>query len=508
LAIFGNDVVERVFQPAYYWTRFGYIFPGLALTNLFGPIEGLEILRLILLAALIAGYWVAIRSVARPITTAFIVILLLLNTVPLGYLGNPYPTAVIVVGMVWIVALGVNSTSRAKSLALGAILAWLGMTNPYGTVLSIVLLLLVVLGRWGLRQAPAWIRECGLWLAVGLVGVASAFLLVGRIVFPNRDWLSTYIFWNSALNQEDYIFEYFRWTYDQSLLFPVLVAFVALVNYIRGPRSSVSRVAVYISLGIPIFSVSYWYAFPNNYLEIPHYQALLWPPALVSLGLIVADRLRFAPVNRWRILVAVTSIAAVYLVGHVDVDLTVAHARKLAVITALLIVLVPRNWIAITVGLALVLSSGQILQSSRDNFGVSTEYLYENVFRENTTKLTLTSAVAAETFILERTSPGDRTISWVDADWEAGEEDLVPLAAFHLWGPNGTVRGSIMTEDAVTQWEGIKPISVVMYGKSMESVLEFWNSIPKNLRPSVPECIQVAWPSYEGVEVCVTKLSW
>jgi hypothetical protein len=47
-----------------------------------------------------------------------------------------------------------------------------------------------------------------------------------------------------------------------------------------------------------------------------------------------------------------------------------------------------------------------------------------------------------------------------------------------------------------------------MYGKSMGGVLDLWNSIPKTLRPTPPECREVPWTDPSTAQVCVTRLTW
>jgi hypothetical protein len=53
-----------------------------------------------------------------------------------------------------------------------------------------------------------------------------------------------------------------------------------------------------------------------------------------------------------------------------------------------------------------------------------------------------------------------------------------------------------------------KPLSIVMYGKTLSAILDFWNGLPKEQQPSIPECMQVAWPQTQTADVCVTHLQW
>ena len=50
--------------------------------------------------------------------------------------------------------------------------------------------------------------------------VFGTLWLAGRLLFPSLDWLSTYLYWNFALKQADYIFDYWRW--DEGIVDQVL----------------------------------------------------------------------------------------------------------------------------------------------------------------------------------------------------------------------------------------------------------------------------------------------
>ncbi len=508
MAIYGSEVTDRAATPVYYWTRLGFIAPAQALTALFGPITGLELLRLLLLLIIVASIYVTLKAFTSRFNAAILTLFIASNTVLLGYLGNPYPTAIISAGIFMLIALLTTGNSRWRELAAGAVIAWLAMTNPYGAIVGVVVYfsLLVALPR----RVNTW-KSLGRRAILGMLGFIATFSFlwaIGRILFPKLDWLSTYTYWNSALKQSDYIYDLYRWTWDPSLLVMPVAALIAWVTWVKFRDSIQVRFSVVIATTIPVFALIYWKLFPSNYLEIPHYQAVLWPTALMAMGLVATAWLPKAPVTWQRGLVALGSVSIVILAGHSLFTFDLWQSRLLALGAVVVFFLGRRYWFLILVGIAISFSIAQLLQNSRDSFGVSSEHLYSNSFRENEVELMVTSAVQAQDFVLTQTQPGDRTLTWVDADWGSGEQSLLPLAAFQLWGANEAERGPLVTPETQTRWQGSKPLSIAMYGKSLGSVLGFWNSIPKENLPTVPQCIEVPWTTPETVSVCVTRLTW
>ena len=509
MAVYGSEVADRADQPVYYWTRIGHIAPAHLLTEAFGPMAGLELYRLVLLAVIVGSVFAMLRHVTDRFHSTVLTLLVGANTVILGYLGNPYPTATAVAAMFVLIALGVRGRDLRAHVAAGGALGWVVMTSPYGALLGAVAYLSCLLGRVrpgiGPHRVLAWAGS----VAAGAVTTFTALWLIGRALFPGRDWLSTYLYWNSALAQADYIVDRLRWTWDQSLLVPAMAALIALLVLAIGPRRTPVRIAAALAVGTPTFALLYWWVFPSNYLEIPHYQAMLFPAALAALALAAAARLPSVRVIWWRVALAAVVVGMSVLAGHATPSLSPLQARVLAL--ALVVVFaIPwgQRWVAVILAVGLTYAGAQVLQNSRDSFGVSTGALYANAYVANEAEAMMESAIAVQDWIIDRTSAGDRVLTWVDADWDAGEQRLLPLAAFQLWGANEAGRGPALTPDAIATLEARKPLTIVMYGTSVERILQFWNSMPKGWRASVPECTTVPWPSTGTADVCVTHPRW
>lgn len=506
MAIFGNDVTDRAATPVYYWTRLGYIAPGQLLTSLFGPVTGLEVLRLVLLLMIIVGAWVVIRRFTDRWTSVVLTLMIASNTVIVGYLGNPYPTAVVMAGMALLLSIGIAPRGPWADISAGVVIGWMVMTNPYGAILAAVMYMAAFFARGGNS-----VRTSARSALLSLVGFVCGFSLLwisGRLLFPGLDWLETYLFWNSAIDQSDYIYDLNRWKYDPSLLVPVMASVIAIGNWLQRPRDIRARIAGVVGTAVTAFALIFFLAFPTNYLEIPHYQALLWVPALLAIGLAVVSRLTPSPRPWIRGVVGLLAVGATVGAGYASLSLDLWQSRGLALAGVAVFFLAGRRWVPVLLATGLVMVAAQVLQNSRDTFGVSTDALYVNAYRSNEARLMIDSAVTAQQWILERTRPGDRVLTWVDADWQEREQDLLPLAAFQLWGANSAEQGPEVTADTLTRWEQSKPLSLALYGKTTQSVLRFWSSIPKERQATVPECLRVPWPDYESVQVCVTRLTW
>lgn len=514
MAIFGPEVTDRVPSAVYYWTRLGYILPAHALVEWFGPMTGLEIYRLALLAVIIAAVFSVIRrfisnSLPRNLLAAFLTMLIAANTVVLAYLGNPYPAAPVMAATFLLIALALRERGRVQWFIAGLVFGGLIMTNPYGTFIAAVAFLAVLGTRVhrGMRwQAP--LLNTALLLLGTVIGF-GALWWGGRALFPSLDWLDTYLSWNAAINQADYIYDYWRWTHDISLLVPAMAVLASLTAWLRW-RTRVTRIALALSGSTVAFVLAYWWLVPTNYLEVPHYQALLWPASLTALALVGAQTFTVSDHQQhrkwWNAALAILGVIIVVAAGHSTLQLPYAIGALLTIAAVVIVHLLPHRLLTAMIAITVVFAVVQVLQNSRDTFGVSTQRLYANAYVPNETETMVRSAIEAETWLLERTAPGDNVLSWVEPNATTGEHNLLSLAAFHLWGANQAGGAAQPAERDVELWEQFGARALVLYGRSPESVWTYYAGIPDTLRRSKPECMQVAWPSTGAAHVCVVRL--
>lgn len=511
MAVFGSDVTDRAALPVYFWTRIGYIAPAHFLTQILGPMPGLEVYRLLLLAVMVACLFVTLRSFTGRFNATILTLLVGANTVLLGYLGNPYPTATVMSAIFAVIALAIRGNRWIWHFVAGGVLGWLVMTSPFGAMLGAVAYLSALLSRNKWTFQPRGLLAWAGSVAAGATFTFGALWLVGRWLFPGLDWLGTYLYWNSALNQADYIYELWRWVYDPSMLVPAMAAVIGLISIAVNPGNTGIRIGGVLALTTPAFAFAYWWFLPNNYLEIPHYQAMLFPVALSAMALIAASRLPDVPLTWTRGAAAAGLVGLSILAGHATPNLSVWQARLVAIL-AVVVFIVPwgKRWVGLATAVSITFASAQLLQNARDNFGVSTTRLYANAYLANEAEAMMSSATAAQLWLLAKTQPGDRILTWFDGDaqWVPGQQALLPLAAFQIWGANEAARGPTPTPDDIKNLESRKPLSIAMYGKNMGAVLTFWNALPKQWRSTPPECKSVPWPQTQSALVCVTYLNW
>ena len=107
----------------------------------------------------------------------------------------------------------------------------------------------------------------------------------------------------------------------------------------------------------------------------------------------------------------------------------------------------------------------------------------------------LRNAVNAQQWLIDNTTSKDRLLLWVDGPWTSGDRELYSVAAMQLWGENRVTLEPTLTDDYGTQkMKDAEPTALVLYGKSMDAVWTFWESIPRMYDPMPPQCYDFNWP--------------
>ncbi len=511
-SLFGHAVTDRAVEPSYYWTRLGYIVPVRALTTVLGPWAGFEVFRVLLIAGLTAGLLVIARTFTSRLPAIAVVAPLTMSSVVLTYLGTSYLTGAVLAGTALVIAFGLHRGLWAH-VAAGATLGWLAMVNPPGLLLAATCWVAVrIHGRVHWRRTG---------LAVGTAAVVFvAFLGLGRIVFPELDWFATYLTWNAKIDYSVFASRDPVWLHDISLLVPLVALAVAVGAWVNDRTQRSSQLAVVVSLSSVGFMLVFSPLMGGIALEAPMYQAMLWPPALASLCLVVAGRVgdrRPRPVA-----VALAGIAATALVvvaGHFTGIVPAAGGIALAVAAAVLgvaAVWVLRRLgataavVTAVVALALVLSAAQLLQNSRRTIGLYPTTPYSYAFVPNPSSDKMRAAVNAQQWLLDNTRDDDTVLNWVGGDWVGGDRELYMVAAMQLWGENRVTLEPKLTADDEARLETLRPSVIQMVAPTTEQVLAFWRSLPASTRPSAPQCYDFAWPMPDlpVAHSCLTRLTW
>jgi len=142
LALFGDDVTSRS-EPAYTWTRLGYIAPVRFLVTTFDPWVGFEIWRVLLIGMIVGSIYALVRLLSTWQLATVVALVAGLNSVVLSFVGNTYLTGTIIAALLLFIALGAWPVLGSPRwswwpvLLSGFVAAWLVMLNPYALLLGL-----------------------------------------------------------------------------------------------------------------------------------------------------------------------------------------------------------------------------------------------------------------------------------------------------------------------------------------------------------------------------------
>ena len=508
LGLFGDEVTDRAPFPSYYWTRLGVIAPVRALTEVFGTWPGLAIYRMLLLLLIVAGSYLILRRYTSALSATFLVAITSLSTVVLSYLGNPYPTGAVLAGTVVLIACAMWHT-KAGAVAAGVAAGWLVMVNPPGALLAgTIWLVLRIQARPKLRS---FIVHDILVSGASALVTFLIFLGMGRLLFPKLDWFGTYLESNARMTYSDFASKTAVWLGDISLLVPVAVLVIVVVAWLTHRDQIAAQRALVISTVSITFMLVFSPMLGGFVLESPMYQAMLWPPAMVALGLVLTFALPDQGWNRWQGAVGLIAIAIVFIAGHLTPNLNLAMGWLLAACcVAVFLFASYKRTIGALLGLALVLAGAQLLQNSRGQIGLYYPSPYSYAFNANPISEKIHTAVNTQEWLLANTTREDTILDWVEGDWARGDRELYVVAAMQLWGENRVTLERALTNDDITRLQTIKPSVLAMYGQTMDGVMAFWSSIPAANRPTAPNCYDFSWPNAQIPQghACLTRLTW
>jgi len=252
-------------------------------------------------------------------------------------------------------------------------------------------------------------------------------------------------------------------------------------------------------------------------LEAPIYQSMLWPPALIALALVATSRMQ-DNVSSSRIpqLVAVLGLVMIIAAGYVAPGIEFSVGIGLAIAISAAVIFTPRTTTATIIATATFLAGAQLLQNSRDDLGLYYLSPYHWAYASNPIETKIRTAVNSQEWLLDNTSRDDKILLWVDGPWTQGDRELYVVAGMQLWGENRvTLEPTLTDEYGLTQLNIVQPDVLALYGKNMDAVMTFWNSIPKSNDPTAPVCYDYLWPADSSSDfpttqghTCLTRLTW
>lgn len=529
LALFGNDVADRSLDPAYTWTRLGYIAPVRLLVTTLDPWVGFALWRLILIVVIVGSLYAVVRLAGTRELAIIVAGLASLNTMVLSYVGNPYLTGSIIAATVLLLALGAWEALGAPrrvwlpAALSGLVAGWLVMLNPYALMLAMSMWVAIRVVRLVVTPEARW-RALGRDALVGIGGFAAAFsvlVLAGTRIFPGRNWFTTYLEWNSRLDYASFVGDATVWQRDVALLVPLGAVLIAVTVVVATRASTAAVTALAIGSASIAFTWGYVALVPGPWLEAPHYVAKLWSGALVAFALAIAalvGRRRLGPAA-W-----ITSALAVPFVlwaGRWDTDLprwqglaVLATVLAAVAVAALLLrrrrsalgsVPIPAA-VAVAVAVCMAAIGAQVLQNGRGLLGIYGQYPFRAAYVDFDGELLMRSKVEAEEFVLAQTGPDDSIAIWTDPD-----RLTAAVAAMQLWGKyNNISAGDVIAGEDLDRLRERRPTAIAMYAPHREQIDTLWSSLPPDALASPPQCTSVPYLGIGSPEahVCVTHLRW
>lgn len=522
LALFGDEVTSRS-EPAYTWTRLGYIAPVRFLVTTVNPWLGFEIWRVLLVLIIVGSVYALVRMQSTWQLATLMGAFTALNTVVLSFVGNSYLTGTVMAGVLLLVLLGawpVVGSPRWPWLTVllsGMVAAWLVMTNPYGLLLGLSIWIGLRTMRLVTEGARRWkhlVQDVGI-AAAGFAVIFVMFLISGFAIFRGRNWFDTYLTWNSQLDYASFIGDATTWQRDIALFLPVLAIAVAVVVAVSTRWSRGAIAALIVSVMSGAFAVIYYVLVPGPWLESPTYVAKLWPGALAAMALAFGGMAGRRGIGWAGFILGILVVPLVVWSGHWSIDLPYAVGVLIALlILGLTIVaaVLARGQRAVAAGLALALALGswavgaQLLQNGRGLLGTYGQFPFRAAYEEFNVEMLMRSKVAAEEFVLANTTRGEKVMIWTDPDrLTAG------IAGMQLWGwYNNVPEGPALTKEGVDLLAQDQPSSIAMYAPKREQIDTFVSSLPEWSLPSDPVCTTVPFLGIgsDKAHVCVTHLRW
>ena len=107
LALHGSDVADRALDPAYTWTRLGYIAPVRLLVTTLDPFAGFWLWRFVLITAIVGAIYAIVRLTSTRQLAVIVAAFAALNTMVLSFVGNTYLTGTVLALTTVLLALAV-----------------------------------------------------------------------------------------------------------------------------------------------------------------------------------------------------------------------------------------------------------------------------------------------------------------------------------------------------------------------------------------------------------------
>ncbi len=515
LSIFGDQITDRAPITSYFWTRLGFIGPVQVLTTTLGTWLGFAAWRYLLILVIVASSYYLLKRFTNRVSAIWLTALIVSSTVPLSYLGNSYLTGAVLAGTAALINLAVNP-NRGAAILSGITLGWLVMVNPTGVLLAGTIWLSITIHQK--RNAPRVLLYTVVTAAAATLLTFTAFLIWGRSIFPKMDWFASY-FDARAINQSNFSSGDNIFLTDISLVVIVLITLITFFLWLIKRESSSTQLGFLTATTSAAFMLFFNPIMGGVVLESPLYQATLWPPALFALALSTSAYISIGK-NTPQVALATISVIVVIAAGFIAPNLSLTTGWAIGIVTAIAFVaslaLTKHTKTLITITtLTLFLASAQLMQNSRGDLGLYYLSPYHWAYSNNPISEKIHTAVNAQQWVIENTNSTDQIMLWVDGPWVQGDRELYVAAGMQLWGENRITLEPTLTQPDIQRLNSFKPTTLALYGKSVDAVINFWESIPQVNKATTPICYDYSWPADNSSDfptteghTCLTTLSW
>jgi hypothetical protein len=472
LAAFGDDVVTRSPNPAYYWTRLGQIAPSFYLSKLFGPILGFEIYRWILILVIVnCVYFLFLKLSDDKYFAIFSVLFFTLNTTIMYFIGNTYVTGSAITALTVnicsnILANLINSRFKYFLFSLSGIsLGWILMLYPYGLYLSVTstFFIGVYYNLIYQKRRTEFLKSMALILITFTLSFGF-FLILGKLLFPELSWIDTYIYYYQVINPSDFGVENYKFLVFDTSYYLIYVTVILCVILFLFKKIYFPLLLTLTFLIPAIFWVAYSEG-TNFYFRI--FSSFLWPSLLISL-IYVFMHVYSINLNSGSYGLSLISITYITLVlfGHLQLDLDIR--ARFIVLFIFISFLVLYIFYSIKIfapyqGIILILCVGVFIQLFQNSapFGpfpkISTSsYAYS--YKKTDIKKRYEVGLDIQKWVIGNTSEFDRLMIWNEPN-----KDLIIYAAFQLWGPNSIDNSSVISDYGINSLSQVKPNKVIFY---------------------------------------------
>jgi hypothetical protein len=501
LLVFGNELVEKVVNPAYYWTKSAQIIPEHLLASAFGWEYGIQISQFMKLLTLAIASFIIFYSTRRNVLVALtFVSFLTLNGTILTMLGNTYvtATALSILTLFYMVLKFFVDSSFSNGVKHIISIALISGILTFSLFVYPILAanLLIILGTFVVMLLLTQVKSFKYFLrffstAIFTIGMTFSLLLfITGLFFPNQNWLSTVIFYTKNLNPSDYSSDskYSVLFGDFSLLVigvGFVISLLVIVNRKNFTQNTYfvafSQISLFLSALLQVQFLN------SAVLEASFISAFYWIPSLLIISLYFIETTPIFSISLFK-----KTLYFVIGLGFFsslrfwtdDIFRNSIHSRTINVFLVFLILLLILYQPKIPFGRTIffqiaftvfVYVSFAYFQNSRELSNSAIGRIPYFSSTENRGVGEARTHVFVEKAVLAQLKGAEKGVVWTPPG-----SNLVTFAAMHFWGPNSMSLGNELSPVEANYFKVLRPEKLFVYvSKSDDSVI-FLKSLEKN----------------------------